>query len=83
MQVIGLASFSNNTIPTKTGLRELIKSQPENVILVPVNQEWTPADFAARGPAVKLPQGLEFVVTPWNGKWTATIRQGRNGLTVK
>lgn len=83
MQVIGLASHLQRTVSTKTGLRELIKADPASVVLVPVSADWSPADFAAKGTADRLPAGIEFVVTPWHGKWTATVYRGKNGITVK
>lgn len=81
--VTGLASYLGRTVNTKTGLRELIKTRPEFVILVPVNKNWTPADFAVKGSAVQLPTEHTFTVTPYHGKWTAKISYGKNGLTVK
>lgn len=83
MKVTGLASVAGRTLPTKSALKELIKTDPSTVILVPVHEDWTPGDFAAKGPADKLPAGIEFVIKPWHGKWSATVYHGKNGLTVK
>jgi hypothetical protein len=83
MQVTGLASLNGRTVQTKTQLKELIKSEPNSVRLVPIAVNWGPSEFAARGPADTLPAEIEFVVTPWHGKWVATIGHGKNGLTVK
>ena len=83
MQVTGLASLNGRTVATKTQLKQLIKDEPGTVRLVPVSLNWGPGELAAKGTADTLPTEIDFVVTPWHGKWTATIYHGRNGLTVK
>ena len=83
MQVTGLASLNGRTIDTKSGLKELIKSNPASVRLVPVSLNWGPGELAAKGTADRLPSDIIFVVTPWHEKWSATVYHGKNGLTVK